>query len=131
MTYAPLPEMLGDLPPICGFEEQVASVTSGRQPVFLAETNLRLDRLRAAFAVALHMHQPLVPAGGSELRTAALISHLDFMMRHPNQGDNHNAPVFAECYARAGDTIPDQPDAKPCSVRTRSQGFVARYAGLS
>jgi uncharacterized delta-60 repeat protein len=30
-----------------------------------------------------------------------------------------------------GDTIPQMPDAKPCSVRKGSQGFIARYAGLS
>ncbi len=107
MAFAPLPEMIGDLPNICGSEDLVASVTSGRQPVFLPETNLRLDHLRAVFAVALHMQQPLVPAGSPDLCTAALVSNLDYMMRHPNIGDNHNAPVFAECYARMGDIIPE------------------------
>jgi hypothetical protein len=28
-------------------------------------------------------------------------------MRNPNVGDNHNAPVFAECYARMGDILPE------------------------
>jgi hypothetical protein len=108
MDLPAIPEMIGDLPNICGCEDQVASVTRGRQPVFLPHTNLRLDRLRAVFAIALHMHQPLVPAGGHELRRAAMISYLDYMMRHPHVGDNHNAPVFAECYARMGDIIPEQ-----------------------
>jgi hypothetical protein len=36
-----------------------------------------------------------------------MISNLDFMMRDPGTGDNHNATVFAECYARIGDIIPD------------------------
>jgi hypothetical protein len=29
------------------------------------------------------------------------------MMRHPGEGDNHNAPVFAECYARIGEIVPE------------------------
>ena len=108
MDFAPMPEMIGDLPYICGHEDRVEVVTRSRQPVFLPETNLRLDRLRATFAIALHMQQPLIPAGGHELRTAALISNLDHMMRNPHIGDNHNAGVFAECYARMGDIIPEQ-----------------------
>jgi hypothetical protein len=108
MDFAPLPEMIDDLPNICGAEDKVEAVTRGRQPVYLPETNLRLERLRAVFAIALHMQQPLIPAGGHDLRTAALISNLDYMMRNPGSGDNHNASVFAECYARMGDLIPEQ-----------------------
>ncbi|HTU19822.1 MAG TPA: hypothetical protein VMG10_17295 [Gemmataceae bacterium] len=108
MDFTPLPEMIGDLPNICGAEDRVEAVTRGRQPVFLSETNLHLDRLRAVFAIALHMQQPLVPAGGHDLRSAAMISNLDYMMRNPGMGDSHNAPVFAECYARMGDLIPEQ-----------------------
>ena len=53
------------------------------------------------------MQQPLIPAGGSDLRTADLISNLDYMMRNPGSGDNHNAGVFADCYGRMGDIIPE------------------------
>ena len=28
------------------------------------------EGIQSAFAIALHMHQPLIPAGGDELRTA-------------------------------------------------------------
>ena len=76
-------------------------------PVYLAETNLHLDRLQAVFAIALHMQQPLIPAGGNDLHTADLISNLDAMMRNPGSGDNHNATVFADCYGRMGDIIPE------------------------
>ena len=42
--------------------------------------------IQSAFAIALHMHQPLIPAGGQELRTAALISNLRYMFEHPDIG---------------------------------------------
>ena len=47
---------------------------------------VRIDfgSIRSAFAVALHMHQPLIPAGGGDLATAEIISNLKYMM--DNQG---------------------------------------------
>jgi hypothetical protein len=62
--------------------------------------------INSAFAIALHMHQPLIPAGGDDLRTAALISNLQYMFEHPDVGDNHNAAVFRWCYERMGEFIP-------------------------
>jgi hypothetical protein len=102
-----MPEMVNGLPNLSGAEEKVKEVTRGRRPVFLPETNLRLDRLQAAFAIALHMQQPLIPAGGPQPRNAEIISNLDHMMRNPGTGDNHNATVFADCYGRMGDIIPE------------------------
>jgi hypothetical protein len=107
MDFRPLPETVNGLPNISGAEDQVAEVMRSRQPVYLSETNLRLDRLRAVFAIALHMQQPLIPAGGPDLRTADMISNLDYMFRNPGVGDNHNAAVFADCYGRMGDIIPE------------------------
>ncbi|HKI36755.1 MAG TPA: hypothetical protein VKA46_33175 [Gemmataceae bacterium] len=107
MQLRQLPEMIDGLPNLCGAEAEVQEVTRGRRPVFLPETNLRLDKLRAVFAVALHMHQPLIPAGGADLRTADTISNLEAMTRDPGTGDNHNAGVFADCYGRMGDIIPE------------------------
>jgi hypothetical protein len=107
MDLPPLPEMIDGLPNLCGAETQVEQVTRLRPPVFLPETNLQLDRLRAVFAVALHMHQPLIPAGGPDLRKAKTISNLAYMIRNPGSGDNHNATVFADCYGRMGDIIPE------------------------
>jgi hypothetical protein len=107
MDLRPIPEMINGLPNISGAEEQVAEVTRHRPPVFLGETNLRLDRLQAVFALALHMHQPLIPAGGPNLRTAEVISNLAVMMRQGSDGDRYNADVFADCYGRMGDIIPE------------------------
>src|SRR5262245_11856610 len=107
MNLRPLPEIIDGLPNISGAETEVEEVTRSRQPVFLPETNLRLERLQAVFAVALHMHQPLIPAGGSDLRTAATIGNLENMLRDPGSGDNYNASVFIDCYGRIGDIIGD------------------------
>ncbi|MBY0522701.1 MAG: hypothetical protein K2R98_04860 [Gemmataceae bacterium] len=107
MDFSPLPEMVDGLPNFCGAEDQLEQIARNQKPVFLPETNLRLDRLRAVFGVALHQHQPLIPAGGGDIRTAETISNLDVMFRNPGSGDNHNAGVFAECYARMGEIIPE------------------------
>ncbi len=58
-------------------------------------------QIRSAFACALHMHQPTIPAGAD----AALISHLQWMLEHPGEGDNHNAEPFAHCYRRLADIL--------------------------
>ena len=108
---AAMPDIIDGLPNICGAEAQLEEVTSSRSPVYLSETNLSLDRLQAVFSIALHMQQPLIPVGGDDLSTAEIISNLDFMMRHQDVGDNHNAPVFAECYARIGNIVPELIDA--------------------
>ncbi len=107
MDRGPIPEIVNGVPNLCGADAQVEEITRQRGPVYLPETNLRLDRLQAVFAIALHMQQPLIPAGGNDLRTADLISNLDAMMRNPGSGDNHNATVFADCYGRMGDIIPE------------------------
>ena len=52
------------------------------------------------------MHQPLIPAGGHDLRTAEIISNLKYMLDHRDIGDNHNAPKFLGCYKRMGEFIP-------------------------
>jgi hypothetical protein len=107
MEPRPIPEIVNGLPNISGCEEQVEEVTRRRGPVYVRDTNLRLERLQAVFSIALHMQQPLIPAGGNDLRHADIISNLDFMFRNPGTGDNHNAGVFADCYGRMGDIIPE------------------------
>ncbi len=103
-----LPEYVDQLPNICGAEAQVAAaVRTGRErPVFRAESRGDFGGIQSAFATALHMHQPLIPAGGPELGTAGIISNLKHMMDNPGVGDNHNAAVFHWCYKRMGEFIP-------------------------
>ena len=103
-----LPECINGLPNICGSEQTVAdAVRVGLdQPVQTNGSPIDFNRIKSACAIALHMHQPLIPAGGSELSTAKIIGNLEDMMNHQDVGDNHNAPVFHWCYKRMGEFIP-------------------------
>jgi len=106
MTSHELPEYVDGLPNICGSEDLIRHAMTRSGPFYLPESGIDFGRIRSAFSIALHMHQPLIPAGGGELRTAAVISNLKYMMEHQDIGDNHNAPVFHWCYKRMGEFIP-------------------------
>jgi hypothetical protein len=105
MTHT-LPETVGDLPNLCGSEELIRQAVSQPGPRYLPESSIDFKQVKSVFANALHMHQPLIPGGGDDLQTAAVISNLEDMMNHPDIGDNHNAPVFRWCYERMGEFIP-------------------------
>ena len=102
-TSTALPELIDGLPNISGWEAEVQAVVQHDEPVFLSATNIQLENISAAFAIALHMHQPTLPAGAN----GELISNLQHMFEHPQIGDNHNAGPFAWCYSRIGDFIPE------------------------
>jgi hypothetical protein len=91
------------LPNICGWESEIATAVNHNNPVFLSQSNLDLSKINAGFACALHMHQPTIPAGNN----GELISNLQYMFEHSGEGDNHNANVFAWCYSRMADWIPE------------------------
>ena len=90
------------LPPIAGREAEILALVQHRRPVAQPHTHRQLASLRSAFACALHLHQPTIPAGCS----GELISHLQYMVEHPHEGDNHNAEPFAQCYRRMADILP-------------------------
>ncbi len=101
-----LAEYVDGLPNLCGEESLVSeAIAAGRQqPLF--PNRVDIGRVASTFAVALHMHQPLIPAvDGGDLRTAPLVSNLAWMMDHQDIGDNHNAPVFVWCYKRMGEFV--------------------------
>lgn len=97
-----LAELRSDLPNICGWEAPISAVVNHNEPIFLSKTNLRIEDIKAGFACALHMHQPTIPTGTN----GELISNLQYMFEHPQEGDNHNAGSFAWCYSRMGEFIP-------------------------
>ena len=91
------------LPPISGREAELLALMQ-RPPVTTGpEPGRRLEEISSCFCCALHMHQPTIPAGGD----GGLISHLQYMVEHPGEGDNHNAEPFAHCYKRMAALIPE------------------------
>jgi hypothetical protein len=101
-----LGEYVDGRPNLSGAEAQIAEAMARTGPFFLPESGIDFGSIRSAFSIALHMQQPLIPAGGTDLRTAAIISNLQYMKDHPHIGDNHNAPVFQQCYKRMGEFLP-------------------------
>jgi len=102
-THPALNKPHAGLPNICGSEDVVRAIANHDAPIFLPTTSLTLSKITSSFACALHMHQPTIPAG----QDGGLISNLQHMFEHPNDGDNHNASVFAWCYSRMGEWIPE------------------------
>ncbi|HJT87676.1 MAG TPA: hypothetical protein VJ732_07460 [Bryobacteraceae bacterium] len=106
MTTVELSEYIGQVPNLCGSEDAIAQALRGKGPVYLPESGIDFGRAGCGFANALHMHQPLIPAGGSDLRTAAVISNLQYMRDSGNDEARYNAGIFAWCYKRMGEFIP-------------------------
>ena len=102
-----LPEYVDGLPNLCGAEPLIARAARASAPAFLPDSPIDFPRVRAGFAIALHMHQPLIPAGGAgDPRTAEVISNLRHMAEHPEVPDAHNWSAFLNCYKRMGDLLP-------------------------
>ncbi|PLS69611.1 MAG: glycosyl hydrolase family 57 [Cyanobacteria bacterium M5B4] len=98
--------LLTQLPPLSGREAHLRSVVQSEAAVYLPRTQVDPNKIKSAFACALHMHQPTIPAG----KDGELICNLQHMFENPHDGDNHNANVFAWCYQRMGEFIPDLVD---------------------
>ncbi|HYE34171.1 glycosyl hydrolase family 57 [Methylocaldum sp.] len=102
-----LSETIDGLPNICGSESLIAQAIRDRPNTVFKDTSpIGFGRIRSAAAIALHMHQPLIPAGGGDLHTAKIVSNLKHMMENQHIGDNHNAPAFHWCYKRLGEFVP-------------------------
>ncbi len=101
-------EIVDNLPNICGHEKAIESATKQSAKSYYASiSNVDLKKVQASFGLALHMHQPMIPAGGGDLRSAQIISNLKHMMDNQHIGDNHNATVFRDCYVRMSRFILD------------------------
>jgi hypothetical protein len=94
------------LPDLCGAETLIESEARDDGAARASNSDVDFTRVRSAFAIALHMHQPLIPAGGGDLRSAQLISNLRHMAEHPEVPDAHNWSAFLNCYQRMGEFIP-------------------------
>ncbi|HON91702.1 MAG TPA: hypothetical protein PK373_07105 [Sedimentisphaerales bacterium] len=100
-----LPAYVDGVPNLCGSE---AMITDGLSQAVRPPGGSKIDwgAVTSAYAIALHMHQPLIPDPDQELGQAPILSNLKHMMDHPHVGDNHNAKVFHWCYKRMGEFIP-------------------------
>ncbi len=107
-TIDHLPEIVDGLPNICGAESAIeqALKRSAERAVFLDQSGVDFSRIRGASAIALHMHQPLIPAGGADLHSADIIGNLRQMMESGSDEQRYNAGIFRWCYKRMGEFIP-------------------------
>ena len=92
-----------DLPPISGYEFAINELVTSKCDITQIKSNSNIENINSAFACALHMHQPTIPAG----KDGELISHLQYMFENVSEGDNHNAEPFAQCYKRLAQIIPN------------------------
>jgi hypothetical protein len=106
MTNA-LPETVNGLPNISGSEDSIreAIVSAAGRSVYPVDNGVDFGRIRSACAIALHMHQPLIPVG-DDLRTAEIASNLKQMRDRGNDEARGNANVFHWCYKRMGEFVP-------------------------
>jgi hypothetical protein len=102
------------LPDICGSEQLVdqAIAAAGDRPVFVSGSGVRgsFGEVQSAFGVALHMHQPLIPAGGDDPRSAPLVSNLQHMLNSHDTQDQYNAAMYRWCYRRMAELVPQLVD---------------------
>ncbi|MCX5681895.1 MAG: glycosyl hydrolase family 57 [Candidatus Omnitrophica bacterium] len=102
-----IPTIKGDFPDISVVPSDDKKLLSATKAVYAPVSNIKWPSVQAAFGIALHMHQPTIPAETDNVWRAGLISNLQYMMEHQNVGDNHNAPVFLNCYSRISDIVRD------------------------
>jgi hypothetical protein len=91
------------IPCLDGSESTLREAQASRPPV---QVPAHAEKAQSAFAIALHMHQPMIPAGAGDLQHAAIISNLQHMLDHPEMKDAHNATSFIECYRRMSEFVP-------------------------
>jgi len=78
-------EYINNVPNISGSEKIIQKTLTNSRPnsIFLPESGIDFGHIRSACAIALHMHQPLIPAGGNDLSTAGIT-------RRDRQAENDN-----------------------------------------
>ncbi len=107
MRVTPHQDMIDGMPNIVADEKTLAQHRGFKKEAYAPVSNIAFDKVKSAFGIALHMHQPTIPAGGGDLASARLMSNLQHMWENIHVHDNHNAPVFFSCYQRMADFIPE------------------------
>lgn len=98
-------DLINGIPNINFSEKDVKDLFSYKENCYQKVSNIDFNNVQSSFGIALHMHQPTIPASSDDLQNAQLISNLQYMMEHQGFGDNHNAPVFMNCYSRISDIV--------------------------
>jgi len=98
-------DIVNGFPNIFYQEKDLEELLPAKEDAYSSISNININNVSASFGIALHMHQPTIPAGGHDLQQAALISNLQHMFENQGIGDNHNASVFLNCYSRMSDIV--------------------------
>jgi hypothetical protein len=98
-----LAEYINGVPNISGAEDILRKSRISKQ-IFFPQSRINWKSIKSAYAIALHMHQPVIPNPNKPLNQGEEISNLKHML---DSADNYNARVFKECYKRMGDFIPE------------------------
>jgi hypothetical protein len=94
-----------EFPVITGSDEETRRLAGHAKNAYGSISNIDWANTQSAFGIALHMHQPSIPASSGDVRSANLISNLQYMLEHQGEGDNHNASTFLWCYSRISDLV--------------------------
>ncbi|MCK5581781.1 MAG: glycosyl hydrolase family 57 [Candidatus Omnitrophica bacterium] len=104
-------DIINGIPQITGQEKSLAGIQRSPEEFLYARySSNNYPHVQSSFGIALHMHQPTIPASCDDIPSADLISNLQHMMEHPDIGDNHNASVFLQCYTRMSDIVREMVD---------------------
>ncbi|MCK5491909.1 MAG: glycosyl hydrolase family 57, partial [Candidatus Omnitrophica bacterium] len=94
-------------PEITGKEKKIQEISRLKKDDYASISNINIDKVISTFGLALHMHQPTILSDSPDLKNADLINNIQYMLDHPDIGDNHNASVFLSCYSRMSNFIRD------------------------
>jgi len=96
---------MDNLPEIYGKERIASKLDLLKKDVYAPVSDIQFNKVNSAFGIALHMHQPTILSNPEDLQNGLFINNLQYMLEHQNIGDNHNAPVFVQCYRRMSNFI--------------------------
>jgi len=98
-------DIIQGMPNIFYKTSDISKLSPSKENCYAPLLKNKFKDVQSCFGIALHMHQPTIPAATNDLRTSRLISNLQNMMENQHIGDNHNAPVFMNCYERMSGII--------------------------
>ena len=80
-------QSVDEIPAISGAEKEIEKIINENRdkPVYLNKSGIDFSSINSACTIALHMHQPMIPAGdGKPITEAKIISNLEHMFNNPD-----------------------------------------------